>query len=171
MSKATGWDTAYEAADNAGGGGRYLSISDGEEYEVVFLGSPIVDKKVWDDELNTYVAYDPDKHERATTKFLCNVYNVTEDAHQVYEFGIMVMKQLRPNFEKRSPSDWSFFISREGKGMNTEYKVILGNDLDEADKKKYADIELYDLEPELAKNNKPPAADAAAPEAGEEVPF
>lgn len=172
MSAASGWDTAYEAAASAGGN-RYLSIKAGEEYEVAFLGTPLVDKKVWDEKKRTYVAYNPEVHTKFSTKFLCNVVNRTqagdEPVLQVFEFGVMVMDQLKKNFEKRSPEDWSFFISREGEGMNTEYGVVLGDQLTDDEKKAYADLELHDLEPELIKNKR--AIDDSDASDDEDIPF
>lgn len=173
-----GWSNLKSAASRASGnGGRYLKLSDGDRYELLFMCPPHQKEVTWPDG-------------RTSVRFAARVYATSDPAGvQQLEFGPGVARDLADELAGQDPGTTKVMIRRTGSGKtDTRYTVArMGQaSADEIKAAQEADEDrTWDLtedgwwELEGSSEPAPKAAPAAAnaprssdiPEQDEDIPF
>ncbi len=172
MARVRGAAASTELSKKAGGG-KFLTLEDGDEFEVAFLGvikhglegddaEPLGIEVVWLDGPNGRysVEYDPNEHteDDMRVQFAWNVLVRAEDKEdgspgedevKIFQQGPRFFKDWIRQKDKKGYDYW-FTLGHEGSGQfDTKYSLDREDKIDDdelADLKKY---ELHDLEKEL----------------------
>jgi hypothetical protein len=137
---------------------RYFGLAnDGDKVVGVFVGEPLAREVVWTGE--KYLdAKSPEaekylkKGRSSSLRVAMNIYVLAENVVKVYEMGATVFKDVFKLRDKYGLDTWAFEIERHGgKGDNkTSYTILPEQRLDDAMRRKIAQLELHDLEKVLS---------------------
>jgi hypothetical protein len=155
MSNA--WDTAKQMAERHTSSTFVRLANDGDKVVGVFVGEPLAREVVWTGE--KYLdAKSPEaekylkKGRSSSLRVAMNIYVLAENVVKVYEMGATVFKDVFKLRDKYGLDTWAFEIERHGgKGDNkTSYTILPEQRLDDAMRRKIAQLELHDLEKVLS---------------------
>ncbi|HWN71916.1 MAG TPA: hypothetical protein VNM90_29960, partial [Haliangium sp.] len=140
--------------------------NDGDKVVGVFVGEPLAREVVWTGEKYLDVK-SPDaekylkKGRSSSLRVAMNIYVLAENAVKVYEMGATVFKDVFKLRDKYGLDTWAFEIERHGgKGDNkTSYTILPEQRLDDAMRRKIAQLELHDLEKVLSNTEDGDAGD------------
>jgi hypothetical protein len=155
MSNA--WDIAKQMAERHTSSTFVRLANDGDKVIGVFVGEPLAREVVWTGE--KYLdAKSPEaekylkKGRSSSLRVAMNIYVLAENVVKVYEMGATVFKDVFKLRDKYGLDTWAFEIERHGgKGDNkTSYTILPEQRLDDAMRRKIAQLELHDLEKVLS---------------------
>lgn len=168
MAKVRGATATSQMRKNAGGG-KFLSLSDGDEVEVAFAGvlkhgvegdaaEPMGVEVVWlEGKSGRYsVEYDPKKHREDDMKvsFMWNVLvrgsaeDGSEDEMKIFQQGGQFFDQFIKHKDKKGYHHW-FSISRTGSGQfDTKYSLDREDPIEPEDIEDIKKMDLHDLDKE-----------------------
>lgn len=142
-----GWDDTEKKAKEAGGG-NFIKLDDGESIQVVFVGEPLADERVWigEGKDRKSVEYDPKKHtEKPRLRVKINAF-VPGTGMRIFEMSPTTFKQVVKMRSKGWLESRVFEISREGTELKTKYTILPERDIDAKLKAELADAKPFDLE-------------------------
>jgi hypothetical protein len=173
--------TATKELRKSAGGGKFLTLKDGDEYEICFAGvlkhglegdlaEPLGVEVVWIDGRNGRysVEYDPNTHNEDDMRvsFMWNVLvrggaeDGSEDEMKIFQQGPQVFDQFIKHKDKKGYGYW-FTIAREGSGqLDTKYDLTREDRIPDQEIEDIKQLELHDLDKE--------ASDSARDEGREE---
>jgi hypothetical protein len=151
MSNA--WDIAKQMAERHTSSNFLRLANDGDKVVGVFVGEPLSREVVWTGEKYLDVK-SPEaekylkKGRSSSLRVAMNIYVLAENVVKVYEMGATVFKGVFKLRDKYGLDTWAFEIERHGgKGDNkTSYTILPEQRLDDAMRRKIAQLELHDLE-------------------------
>jgi hypothetical protein len=155
MSNA--WEHAKQMAERHTSTTFLRLTNDGDKVVGVFVGEPLAREVVWTGE--KYLdAKSPEaekylkKGRSSSLRVAMNIYVLAENVVKVYEMGATVFKDVFKLRDKYGLDTWAFEIERHGgKGDNkTSYTILPEQRLDDAMRRKIAQLELHDLEKVLS---------------------
>jgi hypothetical protein len=155
MSNA--WDIAKQMAERHTSSTFVRLANDGDKVVGVFVGEPLAREVVWTGEKYLDVK-SPEaekylkKGRSSSLRVAMNIYVLAENVVKVYEMGATVFKDVFKLRDKYGLDTWAFEIERHGgKGDNkTSYTILPEQRLDDAMRRKIAQLELHDLEKVLS---------------------
>jgi hypothetical protein len=155
MSNA--WDIAKQMAERHTSSTFLRLTDDGDKVVGVFVGEPLSREVVWTGEKYLDVK-SPEaekylkKGRSSSLRVAMNIYVLAENVVKVYEMGATVFKDVFKLRDKYGLDTWAFEIERHGgKGDNkTSYTILPEQRLDDAMRRKIAQLELHDLEKVLS---------------------
>jgi hypothetical protein len=155
MSNA--WDIAKQMAERHTSSTFVRLANDGDKVVGVFVGEPLAREVVWTGEKYLDVK-SPEaekylkKGRSSSLRVAMNIYVLAESVVKVYEMGATVFKDVFKLRDKYGLDTWAFEIERHGgKGDNkTSYTILPEQRLDDAMRRKIAQLELHDLEKVLS---------------------
>jgi hypothetical protein len=155
MSNA--WDIAKQMAERHTSSIFVRLANDGDKVVGVFVGDPYPREVVWTGEKYLDVK-NPEaekylkKGRSSSLRVATNLYIPAENVVKVYEMGAVVFKDVFKLRDKYGLDTWAFEIERHGgKGDNkTSYTILPEQRLDDAMRRKIAQLELHDLEKVLS---------------------
>ena len=174
MARVRGATATRELRKQAGSG-KFLTVSDGDAYEVAFAGvlkhglegdlaEPMGIEVVWKerrDGTRYSEEYDPKKHSEGdiTVRFMWNVLvrgkaeDGSEDEMKIFEQGPQFFDQFIKHKDKKGYAYW-FTISREGKGQfDTKYSLDREDAIPEGEVEDIKNMKLNDLDTANEENN------------------
>jgi hypothetical protein len=151
------WDIAKQLAERHTSTTFLRLANDGDKVVGVFVGEPLAREVVWTGEKYLDVK-SPEaekylkKGRSSSLRVAMNIYVLAENAVKVYEMGATVFKDVFKLRDKYGLDTWAFEIERHGgKGDNkTSYTILPEQRLDDAMRRKIAQLELHDLEKVLS---------------------
>jgi hypothetical protein len=157
MKMSNAWEHAKQMAERHTSSTFVRLANDGDKVVGVFVGEPLAREVVWTGE--KYLdAKSPEaekylkKGRSSSLRVAMNIYVLAENAVKVYEMGATVFKDVFKLRDKYGLDTWAFEIERHGgKGDNkTSYTILPEQRLDDAMRRKIAQLELHDLEKVLS---------------------
>ena len=160
------WDIAKQLAERHTSTTFLRLANDGDKVVGVFVGEPLAREVVWTGEKYLDVK-SPDaekylkKGRSSSLRVAMNIYVLAENVVKVYEMGATVFKDVFKLRDKYGLDTWAFEIERHGgKGDNkTSYTILPEQRLDDAMRRKIAQLELHDLEKVLSNTEDGDAGD------------
>lgn len=172
MARVRGASAAKEMRKRAGGG-KFLTLSDGDEVEVAFVGvlkhgldedddplaEPFGIEVVWVNGRNGRysIEYDPKQHDEDDMRvsFSWNVLvrgeaeDGSEDELKIFQQGPLFFDQFIRHKDRKGYGYW-FTISRDGSGQfDTRYSLDKEDKIDSAEIEDMKQLDLHDLEKEI----------------------
>jgi hypothetical protein len=157
MKMSNAWEHAKQMAERHTSSTFVRLANDGDKVVGVFVGEPLAREVVWTGEKYLDVK-SPEaekylkKGRSSNLRVAMNIYVLAENAVKVYEMGATVFKDVFKLRDKYGLDTWAFEIERHGgKGDNkTSYTILPEQRLDDAMRRKIAQLELHDLEKVLS---------------------